>query len=181
MTRAVILMACLLVWCAVGLADEGSCLAIDSIASMARAKTTVALLNARRASPDTYRAQLVFAYRAFELRPGGKTEAEHLHALIPTTDDQRGVVLTLGDLLCDGETGADELSLSRVRDGIARNWSEAVILAPQFMPRYVRYSLDAVSDPHSDYAIRMEYVCKHDHAHFMSAVKALANDRERFK
>jgi hypothetical protein len=82
-----------------------------------------------------------------------------LLALIPKNEAQQNVAMTLGDSLCDGESLADMKSLSRVNAGLARQFRKAVALAPHFMSTYVAYSLDAVADPHSDYAVEMKNVC----------------------
>ena len=163
-------------------AQQPNCSEIEAITQMMRAKSVEALLSAKRISGKTYRAQLVFAYRAFELHPGMKTEAQDLLDLIPRNKDQQNTVMTLGDSLCSGESDADMFSLARVRDGLAQQLSKAVALAPQFMRAYIQFSLDAVADPHSDYALHMKKTCERDHARFLSAVKSLASDEEgRFR
>jgi len=119
---------------------------------------------------------LVYAYRAFQFH-GTRSKAEALLNLIPTDEGQQTIVMTLGDSLCDGEPLKDMETLSRVNESFARELARAVILAPKFLQAYVAYSLVAVSDPHSDFAIRMSKVCQQDHSGFLNALKQLPDDK----
>jgi len=70
-------------------------------------------------------------------------------------------------------------SLALVRDGSAgaRQGRDAGAELPS---AYVSYSLVAVGDPHSDYAVQMRRVCQHKHAGFIEAVKQLPPATEQF-
>jgi len=129
-------------------------------------------------SGDSYRARLVFAYRSFQLHRS-RSKAEALLAFIPTDEDQQTIVMTLGDSLCDGEPLKDMETLSRVNESFASELARAVILAPKSMPAYVAYSLMAVNDPHSDFAVRMRKVCQQDHHAFLNALKQLPDNKRR--
>jgi hypothetical protein len=59
--------------------------------------------------------------------------------------------------------------------------ARAVSLVPRYMDAYVRYSLLAAPNPHTDYAIQMQRVCRNLHSEFIKAVEALPkSDREWF-
>lgn len=179
-TGALVLLGCLFLssssFCA---AQELKCKQVEANARMTRAESTKVLLDAKQHAGDDYRAQIVFAYRSFQLHPRTQSAAERLLALIPKTEEQQRVVMTLGDSLCDGESMDDMGSLSRVNEGLARQLRKAVELAPQFMPAYVEYSLEAATDPHSDYAVEMQRVCQRNHGAFVRAVKQLPVEKAR--
>jgi hypothetical protein len=51
-------------------------------------------------------------------------------------------------------------------------------LVPDKIPEYVAYSLTSVQDPHSDYAIQMQKVCRAKHAEFIQAVAKLPREKK---
>jgi hypothetical protein len=54
-------------------------------------------------------------------------------------------------------------------------------MAPAKIPEYVAYSVTSVQDPHSDYAVQMQKVCKARHTEFFDAVTKLPREkRDRF-
>jgi hypothetical protein len=119
-------------------ATAQDCREVAAMAQMLRAKSYQTLSTASQQAGESYLAQLVYAYRSFELRPRSKEVAE-------------------------------------------RELAQAVLLSPGFLPQYVRYSIVAVLDPHSDYAVRMRPVCQKAHPDFIRAVKLLPEDnREAF-
>jgi hypothetical protein len=161
-------------------AEEPSCGDIASTAEMARAESMPVLIETSRRAGEGYRERLVLAYRSFQLNPRSRPDAERLLALIPAGDAEQEVVMTLGESLCDNEVVTDMKALALVRDGFARELARAVMLAPNFLSAYVSYSLVAVGDPHSDYAVQMRRVCQHKHAGFIEAVKQLPPATEQF-
>lgn len=154
------------------------CDEITKIAEMARARSVPKLTEASKDAGDSYRARLVFGYRSFQLNRESKANAHRLLALIPTDDAQQSVVLGLGDSLCDDESIADMSTLARVNEGFARELARAVLLARNFLPSYVNYSMVAVLDPHSEYALQMRRVCRQAHTDFLRAVKQLPEGRQ---
>jgi len=160
-------------------AEEHKCNEVAATARMARATTDMSLSNIRKLAGNTYRANLVFVYRIFQLHKR-KIDAERLLTSIPKNDAEQTIVLTLGDALCDAEPVRDMLTLSKVNEGIGRELANAVILAPDLMQSYVLYSLDAVQDPHSDYAIQMRRVCQQTRHPFVESVKKLAPDKKKW-
>jgi hypothetical protein len=71
-------------------------------------------------------------------------------------------------------------SLSRLGEGLSRDLAEAVLLAPQMLSKYLAYASVSVQDPHSDYAVRMQPVCKAKHPEFVKAVKELPGDQREW-
>jgi hypothetical protein len=45
------------------------------------------------------------------------------------------------------------------------------------LPRYVAYASISVHDPHSDYAVQMQAVCRAKHSEFVKAVERLQKDQ----
>jgi hypothetical protein len=155
-------------------AQTADCNVIRTLAETARAPSDSKLLSLKESAGDSYRANLVFAWRTFQLQPKDPTRAERLLMLIPSDDDQRGVILMLGDSLCDSETVTQMESLARVRDDFAHELARAVLVVPRFLASYIRYSLLATRDPHSNYAVEMAAVCKVAHDQFVNAVRQLS-------
>ena len=154
------------------------CRQIEAMAEMARASSVSLLQKAKQRAGDDYRAQLVYAYRAFQLQPSLKSAAAKLLSLIPKNEAEQTVAMTLGDSLCDSELVGDMLALSRVNEGLGRQLTRAVIVAPEFLTAYVEYSLDAIDDPHSDYAAQMKTVCQDRHSAFLGAFNGLPADKQ---
>jgi len=84
--------------------------------------------------------------------------------------------MTLGESLCDDESVAEMFSLSRVRDRLGRDFARAVLLVPDMLPRYIAYAPVSVQDPHSDYAVQMQSVCRAKQPEFLRAVEGLPTD-----
>jgi hypothetical protein len=170
---AVVLIAC------VSNVTAQNCLEIAAMAQMARAKSPRQVAAASGKAGQSYAARLIHAYRLFQLQPGTKEHGDRLLKLIPSTETQQNALMTLGDMLCNNESVADITTLARVSEGWSRELSNAVLLSPGFLPQYVQYSLLAVLDPHSDYAIQMKRVCEKAHPDFVNAVKGLPADKRQ--
>jgi uncharacterized membrane protein len=146
---------------------------------MARARSVQGLEQARAGASQGYRTDLIAAYRRFQLQPKSVLAAEQLLRLIPKSDREQVVVMTLGDALCTAESLSEMKTLARINDGFAYQIAKAVLIAPGYMQLYVAYSITAVSDPHSDYAVRMAAVCRKAPPAFSAALAQLsAGDRE---
>jgi len=158
-------------------AQEPSCGEIAAMVRMARAKSSEALIAEKQKAGDSYRAQVVFAARSSELRPTDKGAAVLLLNLIPQDDGQQTTWMTLGDSLCDSESVADMKSLGRVGDRLPRDLAKAVLLVPDRLPGYVAYAPTSVQNPHSDYAVQMQTVCRARHPEFVKAVGGLPTDK----
>jgi hypothetical protein len=152
------------------LAQSTRCDHINEIVQMARETSASKLLSKKIKGPDTYFANVVRNARLMELRPSRDT-AISLLDLIPKGVEQEEVWLTLRDDCA--EFAADVKVLGRLRDDLPRDLSRAVMLAPEKLPDYLCYSIKSVEDPHSDYAIRMQEVCRIDTRGFRNAVDEL--------
>ena len=159
-------------------APKVSCGQIHAMARISRARSISALVKVKSAAGDSYRAEIVYSARAFELRSGDRNAALALLKLLPENEVQHGVLMTLGDSLCDDEAVAEMSSLSRIRDHLGRDFAKAVLLVPNLLPRYVAYASMSVQDPHSDYAAQMDPVCRAKHSEFVKAVEGLPTDQK---
>lgn len=158
-------------------AQQVNCDQVAATARMARAKSFATLNAEKPKAGNTYRARLVFAARKFQLDPKSKHAAEVLLESIPKDDEQQTVLIELGDSLCDGESLTDMQSLARVGETLPQNLARAVLIVPEKLPAYVAYALTSIQDPHSDYAVQMEIVCRARHAEFIGSVGELSSDK----
>ena len=159
------------------LAQEPNCGEIAAMARMTRARSSAMLAAEKQRAEGSYRTQAVFAVRSFELHPTKQSAAVLLH-LIPKDDGQQTTWMTLGDSLCSGEPLADMKLLGRVRDALPHDLAKAVLLAPEMLPVYVAYALTSIQDPHSDYAVQMQTVCRVKHPEFVKSVEELPSDKK---
>lgn len=159
------------------LAQDVNCEEIGAMAKIARARSSATVTAGKEKAGDSYRAQVVFAARSIELRPTDKNFAVLLLDLIPQDDGQQSTWLTLGDSLCSVESVADMKSLSQLGEHLPRDLARAVLLAPDKLPNYVAYASTSVQDPHSDYAVQMQNVCRANHHAFVKAVEELPADK----
>jgi len=150
-----------------------NCREVSAITGMARARSVAALNAQPKEAGNTYAVRLVYAVRQFELAPRDARAAGDLLNLIPTGDEEQRVLMEFDGLLCDAESLDDLKVLSALRDRIAYDFSSAVLLVPEKMDAYVVYAAEAVQDPHSDYAIQMQRVCRAHHVAFLRAVEDL--------
>lgn len=166
-------IALFIAFCGSLFAQKPDCSEIVAMARMARTKSSTALRAEKQKAGDSYRARVVFAARAFELRPTEQRTAILLLSLVPQNQAQHNTWMTLGDSLCSNEAIADMKSLAQIGENLPRDLAKAVLLAPDKLPRYVAYASTSVQDPHSDYAIQMQTVCRVKHLEFLKAVKEL--------
>jgi hypothetical protein len=148
------------------------------MAQMARATSSRVLSSTRSQAGDSYAARLIYAYRLFQLHPGRKDNAERILSLIPATEADQTAVMTLGDSLCDRESVSDMTTLSRVYDGLPRELAKAVLVDTSFLPKYLQYSMVAILDPHSNFAVQTKRVCQKAHAGFIRAVNLLPEGKQ---
>lgn len=165
---------------AAGVPDT-SCEKVRLAARLARAKSLAAIGEVRENAGAGYIVEIVSAFRAFKLQPRNKDLAAHLLRKIPRDAPEQEVLLALDSSICDGEGVADMEALARVKYALPRMLARAVKLVPAYMSAYVSYSLEAAPDPHSDYAIQMQRVCRDLRPEFAKAVEALPEtDRKWF-
>jgi hypothetical protein len=102
---------------------------------MARAKSYAGVAAEKQEAGDSYRAQVIFAARSFELRPVDKKAAVLLLGLIPQDDGQHTTWMTMGDSQCSAESLADMKSLGGLGERLPRDLARAVLLVPDKLPR----------------------------------------------
>jgi hypothetical protein len=124
---------------------EAPCSAVHSWAQISTAKSVAKLTEKNANSNGEYIWNLVVAYRALQLTKD-PTRAASLLRLIPSNESDQLAIMTLGDSLCDAESVTDMQKLAAVRDGLPSEFAKAVILAPSFLYRYIRYSIVACQD-----------------------------------
>lgn len=164
-------------FCGALFAQEPNCDEIAAMAKMARAKSAAALTAEKKKAGNSYRAQVIFAARSLEFHRMERRAALQLLNLIPKDDGQQNTWMTLGDSLCKSETVFDMKSLGRFGEGLPHGLAKAVLLVPNKLPDYVAYALISTQDPHSDYAVQMQTVCRRKHPEFMKAVEELPSDK----
>ena len=159
-------------------AQKPACGEVNAMARMARAISSKDLANNKLIAGDSYRAQVIFAIKQLELYPQKRDAALLLLDLIPKDDQQHHLLMTLGDHLCVTEPYRDMKMFDQIWDRLPHEWSRAVLLVHDKIPEYVAYSLTSVQDPHSDYAIQMQKVCRAKHAEFIQAVAKLPREKK---
>jgi hypothetical protein len=159
------------------LAQTSNCGEINAMARMAHVISSGELAAARLKAGESYRAQVVFAEMEFEFYPQKHDVALLLLNLIPKDDNERLVVMTLGDHLCDFETPHEMKSLNQIGNHLPRDLARAVMIAPEKLLEYVAYSLASVKDPHSDYALQMQKVCRARHTEFVEAIAKMPPEK----
>jgi hypothetical protein len=142
---------------------------------MARAISTTELMKSQNRAGNSYQAQVVFEARLLELNPRDKSAAKSILELLPTNEAQQLALTTFGDSICDTESVRDMGSLDRLEARLPRAFATAVLLVPAQMSAYISFAYESADDPHSDYGIQMQRVCKVNHAAFISAVKKLGD------
>lgn len=161
-------------------AEHLSCAQVHSMARMARSRSTSELNSLRTSSGNSYRAQLVFAFRALELQPTQVTASAVLKFL-PKDDSHREEWYSLSGWICDEEQDQDVKALAKLQARMSRDFAKAAILSPAGMFQYVSYPAIIGLDPHDDYAEEMVAVCRKRHREFSAAVNQLPEkDRDWF-
>jgi hypothetical protein len=142
---------------------------------MARARSIAALGSEETKAGESYRARVIFAARRFELHPS-KSSASALLGIIPKGAAQENVWQTFGDSLCRAEPISDMAALDRFGARLSRDLARAVLVDSTAMRPYIAYGITAVLNPHSDYAVQMQTVCRAKHDQFARAVEALSTN-----
>ena len=171
--NSVVALSTFLVGCGVLSAEKQDCDETAALTRMARAQSSAVLALEKRKAGDGYTAGVVFASRLLELHPKDQHAAVLLLNLIPRDEKQQTAWMTLGDSLCSTEPVSDMKVLGRLSEGLPRRLAQAILLVPERLPDYVAYALISTQDPHSDYAIQMQNVCRAEHPRFMKAVAGL--------
>jgi len=125
-----VVLALFLAPCKALFAQKSNCGEIDAMARMARAISSGELAANRSKAAESYRARVVFAEMQFEFYPQKHDVALLLLNLIPKDDDERHVVMTLGDHLCDFETPHEMKLLNQIGNHFPRDLAKAALIAP---------------------------------------------------
>lgn len=150
------------------------CDAVHAMAKMAEAKNGAELVRWKQRAGDSYRAKLVYSFRKFELNPSDRSVASSALALIPKDKQQDSTWHDGVSLLCPDETDEDLSALGKLQMRLPHDLARAVLLVPNQMQAYVKYAYTSIADPNSDYAVRMQAVCRKEHRAFLNAVAALS-------
>jgi hypothetical protein len=154
-------------------AQKSDCGEVDAMAHMARSISSKELAGYQQAAGNGYQARVVFAVKRLEFYPQDREAALQLLNLIPADDHEQHLLMTLGDHLCGAEPVREMKLLDQLGERLPRELSKAVLLVPEKLPEYVAYSIPSVQDPHSDYAVQMQKVCKARHEDFVQAIAKL--------
>jgi hypothetical protein len=176
--NCVVVLTFLFAPCKVLSAQKSNCGEIDAMAKMARSMSTAELAANKVNAGDSYHAQVVYAVRLSELEPQRHDAAVLLLNLIPKDDEQQHMLITLGDHLCGTESYHEMKLLGQLTERLPRDLARAVLLAPNKIPEYVAYSIASIQDPHSDYALQMQKVCRTRHSEFVDAVAKLPGQKK---
>jgi hypothetical protein len=162
-------------------AEDLNCIQVHAVAQMARAQSLSELKLLKASAGQSYRAQFVFTFRAFELQPTEITASAVLDFL-PQDDSHREEWYSLSGWICDEEQQRDVISLAKLQTRIPRDFARSVILFPKRMYEYVSYPVILGLDPHDDYAEQTTAVCRRRHQQFTAAVNQLSEkDRAWFQ
>lgn len=162
-------------------AEKPNCGEVEAMAKMARAISTAELAAYKEKAGESYRARMVYAARLLELDPERRDVAALLLNLIPKDDEQQQLLMSLGEQHCKTESYHEMKALGQLEERLPRDLTRAVLLVPDKIPEYVAYSITSVQDPHSDYALQMQKVCRARHSGFAGAVANLPGwKKDRF-
>ena len=174
LTRVILVSAAIVAaLCAELSAEQLSCVQVHALARAARAKSVSELDSLKASVDESYLAQLVFAFRSFELHPSTSTASAVLDFL-PQDDSHRNEWYSLSGLMCAEEQQQDVISLARLQARMSRDFAKSVNLVPKKMNQYVSYPVIIGLDPHDDYAEAMVSVCQKHHSEFTAAVEQLS-------
>jgi hypothetical protein len=173
-----VLLVCWTVGTGAVVAQDATCNSVHVLARMASANSLPRLRKLKTLSGDDYRARLIFAFRAFEIDQTGADSASRVVALIPKNEGQNATWHTLNGMLCNDDTVEEMKSLGKLQDRLPRDLAKAVDVDPDTMYDFVSYAYDSIQDPHSDYAVQMQTVCRRHHGRFLNAVNQMP-ERDR--
>jgi hypothetical protein len=159
--------------------DE-NCGQVAAMANMARAKSTAELKAWKEKSGESYRAQIVYTFRFFEIHPADQNAAAAILGMIPPKKDQETDWDGFDTALCHVESDRDLTALAELGWHRPRDLARAVLVVPDRMLDYVSYASESVGDPENDYAMQMKAVCRADHVDFVKAVNKLSPEDKKW-
>jgi hypothetical protein len=140
---------------------------------MARTKSSLVLRQLGSVADGGYRSKLIFAFRLFEIDQADTNSALKVIELIPRNPDQDAVWHSLEGSLCDHESVEDMRSLGSLQARLPHDLAKAIEMHPDKVYDFVSYAYDSIQDPHSDYAVQMQAVCRRHHGRFLNAVNQM--------
>lgn len=163
-------------------AQEPDCGEITAIARMAEAKSQEELARWRQRAGGSYRANLAYTIRFFELRPKDVAAASAVLDMMSKNDEQESVWHSYGHSLpsCRTESDDDLGVLGRFQLRFPGALARAVLMIPSRMTDYVSHANASSGYPDSDYAVQMQRVCRLRHHDFILAVKQLPPDTKKW-
>ena len=148
---------------------------------MARMKSSPALRKLEALAGESYRSRLVSAFRLFELDQADMNSVLGVIELIPRNADQDAIWHSMDGSLCEHESVEDMKTLGSLQARLPHDLAKAMNRQPNKMYEFVSYAYDSIQDPHSDYAVQMQTVCRRHHELFLSAVSQMSEkDRNWF-
>ncbi len=167
-----------------GRTQEPGCIEISRIASLAKANSSKTLRLRIDEAGDNYRTRLVLAARLLEIDPQNRDAAKDLLKLLPKDEfsPEESAWLDLSELQqcpSGGISDSDLRALDRLQNHLPRLVAQAVILIPGKMPEYVAYAFLSIN-PESDYAVRMQEVCRVRNKQFLTALDGLSTEKKRW-
>jgi hypothetical protein len=159
---------------------DDNCGQVAAMANMARAKSSAELNTWKQKSGESYRAQIVYTFRFFELHPADHRTASAILGMIPPKKDQETDWDGFDTALCHDESDRDTITLADLAWRRPRDLARAVLVVPEKMLDYVSYAYESVQDPENDYAVQMKAVCRADHVDFVKAVNKLSPDNMKW-
>jgi len=161
-------------------AQEQYCNQEITLKKIAQTTSVAKLTELEQKAAQNYQLRVAFAARRLELNPKSPATASSLLALIPKNVPQHVAWITFGDSMCEDESFHDMNLLDRFGSRLEHDLATAVLLVPGKMSDYVGFAFEALTNPHSDYAVEMGRVCKSKHAELVQAINALPlGDRTR--
>jgi hypothetical protein len=167
-----------------GWAQEPGCIEISRIASLAKTNSTKTLRLQIDKAGGNYRTRLVLAARLLEIDPQNRDAANYLLNLLPKDEFslEESAWLDLSELqqcASGGISDSDLKALDRLQSHLPRLVAQAVILIPGKMPEYVAYAFLSIN-PESDYAVRMQEVCRVRNKQFLAVLDGLSTEKKRW-
>jgi hypothetical protein len=182
--ESMMILAGALLLSVLGRAQEPGCIEISRIASLAKANSSKTLRLRIDEAGDNYRTRLVLAARLLEIDPQNRDAANYLLNLLPKDEFslEESAWLDLSQLQqcpSGGIPDSDLKALDRLQNHLPRLAARAVILIPEKMPEYVAYAFLLIN-PESDYAVRMQEVCRVRNKQFLTALDGLSTEKKRW-
>ena len=123
--------------------------------------------------------QLLRAYRIFELSPQSVVAARNLLSTIPASEKANDTWLEIISATTESYCPKSDREYDAVegtQDGYPQALSKAILLAPELLEPYIRYSIIAVTanETNSLYADQMVRVCKVDRSRFAKSFSQLS-------